>query len=241
ENELRASGEWGVRELVAPQYFYRPGRPYIAEFQKRAERYGMKITGAHGLLGPDYDLGCTDDTVLAEHVRFLEELSEVGIRTYTVHTGSHHAFFGGGKRVPSDFWPRLRHALDVLLPVAEKTGITLAVENIYEPFNILDLTVSLVESYNHPLLGLCFDSGHANVSPAGLSAVFDRMKDNIVTCHLHDNDGNKDTHSAPGHGSIDWPALMAKLLNLPRLIHLETESREYSQSIWHTYESLLRM
>ena len=239
ENELRASGEWGVRELVAPQYFYRPGRPYIAEFQKRAERYGMKITGAHGLLGPEYDLGCADDSALAEHIRYLEELSEVGIRTYTVHTGSHHAFFDGGKQLPSYFWARLEHALDALLPVAEKTGITLAVENIYEPLYILDLTVSIVESCNHPWLGLCFDSGHANISPAGLSAVFDRMKENIVTCHLHDNDGIKDTHSAPGHGNIDWPALMVKVLNIPRLIHLETESREYSQTIWQVYERLL--
>ena len=108
-----------------------------------------------------------------------------------------------------------------------------------EPLNILDLTVSIVESYNHPRLGLCFDSGHANISPAGLSAVFDRMKENIVTCHLHDNDGIKDTHSAPGHGNIDWPALMVKVLNIPRLIHLETESREYSQTIWQVYERLL--
>ncbi len=239
ESELKTIGEWGVRELIAPQYFYHPEHPYISDFQKRAERYGMKITGAHGLLGPDYDLGCADDSAIAEHIRYMDELSEVGIRTYTVHTGSHHTVFDGGNNIPSVFWQRLEHALDVLLPVAEKHDITLAVENIYESFNILNLTVSLVESYHHPLLGLCFDSGHANISTAGLSAVFERMKENIVTCHLHDNDGTKDTHGAPGHGNINWIELMSKLLKLPRLVHLETESREYSQAIWQTYESLL--
>ena len=241
ESELRAVGEWGIRELIAPQYFYHPEHPFISVFQQQANKYGMTLAGAHGLLGPDNDLGCANASALAEHIRFLGELSAAGIRTYTVHTGSHHTFFDGGKRLPSDFWSRLEHALNVLLPVAEKHGITLAIENIYEPFEVLDRTVSLVESYHHPLLGLCFDSGHANVSPAGLTAVLDRMKDIIVTCHLHDNDGTKDTHSPPLDGKIDWSALMPKLLHLPHLIHLETESREYSQTIWQTYESLLRL
>ena len=241
ETELKSAGEWGVRELTAPQYFYHPGQPYISAFQERAGKYGMKIAAAHGLLGPDNDLGCADDSALAEHIRYLEELSGAEIRTYTVHTGSHHAFFDGGKKLPADFWSRLEHALAVLLPAAEKTGITLAVENIYEPFDVLDRTVSLVESYRHPRLGLCFDSGHANISQAGLSAVFVRMKDHIVTCHIHDNDGTRDTHSAPGHGNIDWPALMTGLLKVPRLIHLETESREYSKEIWHTYQRLCQL
>jgi len=239
ESALKNAGEWGVRKLIVPQYFYHPGQPYISTYQKMAERYGMKIAGAHGLLGPDYDMGCADDSALEGHIRYLEELSEVGILSYTVHTGSHHTFFDGGKKLPSNFWFRLEHALNVLLPVAEKHDITLAVENIFEPFDVLDETVSLVESYHHPKLGLCFDAGHANINPAGLSSVFERMKANIVTCHLHDNDGTKDTHSAPGHGNIDWTTLVPKLLKLPRLIHLETESKEYSQAIWQTYESLL--
>jgi sugar phosphate isomerase/epimerase len=50
------------------------------------------------------------------------------------------------------------------------------------------------------------------------------MLPNIVTCHLHDNATDTDSHDIPGHGSIDWETSMQKLMtSAPRLLSLQHE------------------
>ena len=49
------------------------------------------------------------------------------------------------------------------------------------------------------------------------------MKDGIVTCHIHDNNGYNDLHGMPFDGTIDWPILMEKLKSCPRMIEFQTE------------------
>ena len=49
------------------------------------------------------------------------------------------------------------------------------------------------------------------------------MRDGIVTCHIHDNNGYNDLHGMPFDGTIDWTTLMEKLRSCPRMIEFQTE------------------
>lgn len=231
---------WGVRKIVAPQYFYRKECTEKGGFPGKinaiAKRSGIRFAAAHGLLGMDFDLGYADKNALDEHRRFLFELAEIGVITYTVHPGMHHPVSGMGRNLGEKFWTRFEHSLTVLLPVAEQTGITLALENTYEPFEPLARMVKLVNSFHHPRLGLCLDVGHANISGIGIEAFFELMAPLMVTCHLHDNNGMKDEHIAPGQGTIDWEKLGKALLHVPGLLHMETESRAWSQEVWRQFD-----
>ena len=95
------------------------------------------------------------------HKRALCYAAETGCRTYTIHIGAgqYNRF-----RTPVQ---TLREAalrtLDELVPHAEKLGVVIAVENSFEPPNTPDEVLFLLEHFNSPALGCCYDAGHANV------------------------------------------------------------------------------
>lgn len=104
---------------------------------------------------------------------------------------------------------------------AKKCGIKLAVENMvdfsrrrrrYCGGDIYEL-IDLVDTINDPSVGICFDTGHANISgitPAdGIRAIGKRL----IATHINDNialAGN-DTHALPFLGDVDWPSVMQAL------------------------------
>ena len=134
-------------------------------------------------------------------------------------------------------------SLEVLLPVAERCKVVIALENIWSQMAMPDELCGFQERFPSPYLGFCFDIGHANVLSASGSrscswmpwackdfgeipwqdGILDRMLPNIVTCHLHDNATDTDSHDIPGHGNIDWKGNMQKIMTAPRLLSLQHE------------------
>ena len=50
------------------------------------------------------------------------------------------------------------------------------------------------------------------------------MSPEIVTVHIHDNDGLNDCHALPDErGTIDWQRIASVLSDAPRLISLQSE------------------
>lgn len=151
----------------------------------------------------------------------------------------------------------INDGLEKLLPSAEKHGVVIALENIWSQISMPKELNGFVERFHSPWLGLCFDSGHANVVSASGSrscnwmpwackdfgevpwsdTILDEMLPNIVTCHLHDNATDTDSHDIPGHGSIDWKTTMQKLMtSAPRLRSLQ---HEVSSSFGYPAETIL--
>lgn len=241
EQTMREISTWGVRKLVVPQYFWQPDNPgMLSRMQGLARRYGMTFAAAHGLLGPENDLSCAGPEAMAAHQQFLAELAAVGVRTYTVHSGAQHPQWAAAAQPEERFYRNVQQALETLIPVAEQHGITLALENIYEPLPVLERLVRIVEDIKHPHLGLCLDTGHANVNAAGLATILALLSPRLVTCHLHDNDGQQDQHAPPGQGCIDWQWLAAELGQSVSLIQLETETRQVSPAIWQNFRELFQ-
>ena len=93
----------------------------------------------------------------------------------------------------------LRKSLDQLEPYVRARGVRIAIENT----NNFDAITQLLSEYDTSYLGLCYDSGHGNVSRNGLERL-DMLKHRLISVHLHDNDGSSDQHRLPFSGSIDW-------------------------------------
>ena len=70
--------------------------------------------------------------------------------------------------------------------------------------------MDILEKFNSPYLGVCFDTGHANLT-GRFKEEFLILKDKIFTFHIHDNDGKSDSHLALGEGNIQWEKIL-KLL-----------------------------
>lgn len=102
-------------------------------------------------------------------------------------------------------------------PLAEesaKHGITLLLENIWEPDpSIIEHILMRVQS---PQLKACLDVGHAGLySDLPIEVWIKSMSRDLVYTHLHNNKGKHDEHLAFGDGVIDFPALLKQLRDLP--------------------------
>ena len=183
--------------------------------------------------------------------------AELGARTVTVHTSRTRLIGDrapGGVEYPSVDLPRagecICRQLDVLLPFAEKMQVIIAVENLFLPSSTADFLNTVMKKYDSQYLGFCYDSGHAllledfsgkdfgklpewircgweNDSVTPQSGQLDAMLENVVTCHLHDNNALDDQHFLPGCGVADWEKISAKLANAPRLVSLQSEIIDY--------------
>lgn len=186
-------------------------------------------------------------------LKVIEIAGSLGLTTLTIHagrtrrTGEYANDYG---LFPTADLPaaekRICQALDILIPAAEKNNIVLAVENLFLPATCADFLTPIVEKYNHPNLGMCYDSGHALLVEAQVGKVsgdiaewirigwdddtvifqndqLDRMLNQVVTTHLHDNNGKNDQHLAPGSGIADWDSIVERLKKAPRLTTMQAE------------------
>ena len=105
-------------------------------------------------------------------------------------------------------------ALEHLRAFASPLGVKLNVENILnevtEPAHLLEI----LSTGHFKDIGVCLDSGHANISGSVRTALTE-LKDHIRSTHLHDNHGEKDEHLWPGDGTIAWAETMAELKTAP--------------------------
>ena len=103
-------------------------------------------------------------------------------------------------------------ALEELMLFARQRGVEILLENIPNELSSAERLVSFVKT-THLDLHFVFDVGHAHIG-GGVEPEFEIMKDRIRSTHVHDNDGEADTHLFPllaDGGTVDWKRTM-KLL-----------------------------
>ena len=226
--------------------------PKFVSFLRTSMRDRVEFFDMHAPYGECYDLAAMGkgrrDDMIQDHIRGLGYAADFGCRTYTVHIGAYDSVV---YKVPNEtLRPLALESLEKLLPYAEKYGVVIALENAFERSNTPDEVMFYVEHFNHPNLGCCFDSGHANVMKSGKNKVygnymknvawwgevenydgaFERMAPAMVTCHLHDNDGLSDQHLVPEAGTENWELLAENLLTkAPKLISIQSEASIISQ------------
>lgn len=104
-----------------------------------------------------------------------------------------------------------RRSVQELREMAERAGVTLALEVIPNRLSGADALVSLIENdLEGAKVGICMDVGHAFMM-GDLGDAIETCSGHLVTTHLHDNRGRTDDHLAPGEGLIDWPAALMSL------------------------------
>jgi len=213
-----------------------------------AKEYGLVFRDAHAPWGAAFDLNeLTDEPRLTIHETILPILAESDIQTYTFHIGApcvyNRSWFGH----EDHFRAIAASALERLLKTAEKERITLAVENCFEPSTTAEEAMSLVKQFPSQYLGLCLDCGHANLMeprkgrivtdmvnyiqdawkpgiPRFTPGIAEYMCPEIVTVHVHDNNGLDDLHAPISEqGTIDWNRYASVLSKAPRLISLQSE------------------
>lgn len=193
------------------------------------------------------------ELIVNSQLNAINIAGSLGVTTITIHVGRSRRtgeFANDFGLFPFVDLPatekRICDALDILIPAAEKNKCVIALENLFLPPSCADFLTPIVEKYNHPNLGMCYDSGHALLVEAQEGKVsddiaewirigwdddtvvfqndqLDRMLNQVVTTHLHDNNGKNDQHLAPGDGVANWESIVERLKRAPRLLTLQSE------------------
>ena len=221
------------------------------------EANGLKLFDAHAPHSGINSFGSprpgAHENLLKVASKALNGAADLGIHTLTFHTAR--------TRLVGQFAPpsgeiadvnldgarsRIMRQLEIVVPEAEKLGIMMALENLFLPASAADFIAPIVREFNHPNLGLNYDSGHALLleklpgkDPSLIAEwiqsgwtdskvtlqddQLDAMLDQVITAHLHDNMGINDEHLLPGDGAANWSHIIERLRRAPRLISLHSE------------------
>lgn len=178
------------------------------EISKLGKEYGMFYT-CHTPWG--WNIGNPykrlRDATVSEVLDVMDFAEKIESRLVTVHM---HTRFGlYDKKTITGY---MAESLGVLCDRAEKSGMTITVENVDQSIQDMKALFEL-----EPRAKFHLDVGHANLAGTG-SGVVDfirEFKDRLYHLHIHDNKGGHgaggDLHLALGMGSIDWHAVAKAL------------------------------
>jgi len=194
-------------------------------FRERMAGRGLNPSTVHAPLTYNV-LGAPDETwrlekveVLSGYLRFTGELGANGM---VIHPIPNPKFVPNPEdlSLPAKMVTATRRSLDALVPVAEKAGVCMLLENLpydcHYPLLTLRELREVVDDYPPEQVGLVIDTGHAwtlKIDPVSeIRAAGERLRGT----HLQDVPGEdpNDNHWVPTHGDLDWDAIRAALVEV---------------------------
>ncbi len=253
-DRIWAVGIASVEIFCARQHLDYTNRAQLAELRAWFRDSEMRLFSVHapiytddvwGRSGPHAVLTITEPVkskrilMVDEIKRAIELVEFVPFRYLIQHVGLPEEEFDE-RRLEAAF-----ASLDELSVFARPRGVEILLENIPNRFSSAERLIYLLES-THLNLGLCFDVGHAHLME-GVGAAFSLMGPRICSTHLHDNDGQEDTHLFPllaATGTVDWARTMELLRSrgaqYPLLLELreDPERKHPLEAVQEVFEKL---
>jgi len=114
---------------------------------------------------------------------------------------------------PGKDWQQNLGSVHIILKVARREGVEVAIENIPDPYPNLMKTARDFQQFYEELdgdIGMVLDVAHANLN-CQIQDFVKQLHDKIVHVHVSDNDGTNDQHLGIGYGNIDWESVAKTL------------------------------
>lgn len=75
--------------------------------------------------------------------------------------------------------------------------------------------IDLADSFHHPMVGICWDTGHANQAMQNQGDALRKIGSRLKNLHFNDNFmGCRDEHLLPFMGEVDWEAVLEALVDI---------------------------
>jgi len=225
--EIRGAGFQAIELFASRGHFDYTNKPELRTLGRVLAENRLQLASLHAPTsrdsGPNREGGTPLSITEVERVRRVEAMDEL---KRAIDVAEDLPFtrmilhMGGHRDVPD---PRKRDAafssLEHLVLHAGHTGVTICVENTTGEMGEPAYLRSFLEETRLHGLRFNFDIGHAHLADGPederVATSFEAMRENIVSAHIHDNLGDKDSHLPPYDGSIDWLAAMKLFRSLP--------------------------
>lgn len=225
---VRMAAEAGFEVMNLSLFtMHRPGNPFYGDdwreaadtLRNAAEKYGIQFSQSHI---PYRSLSVKFDVEMAKQPGGLEFFSDMSLRSVEI---SHIMGCKVGVIHPmdnpnagfGDLEAQVEHNLRIFdreIEAAHKYNVGLAFENLYDlpkrrRFGVQAAELKLfIDRVNSPLVGACWDLGHANMGTSDQVDSILLLGDKITALHVHDNNGKDDLHMMPFTGTIAWERVM---------------------------------
>jgi len=184
--------------------------PSIEEgIEYAVESYGMKFQ-VHAPIA-DLNIGSPSERMrkhsIDELIMIMETCERLSIPLITIHPGVAIAY---GDEVKGRVRAATRDSIKIIDKKTEGMSLKIALENM--PPGIWSIcydVAELSEMIEGTRIGICFDTGHANL--AGSVGGFLHDREFIMNVHLHNNDGKSDLHMPLDGGAMDLEPVVGAL------------------------------
>jgi sugar phosphate isomerase/epimerase len=184
---LRSVGRWFQENTMAPQAIH---LPFIEYPGTRDESW----------ISP-FDAEKRNREMALDTIKRSLELAEFVSPEYLVlHFGAPGQSFN-----PALF----EFAYTAIARINAFTGVPVFLENGLNDASALDHLQEFKSAAQLPDQRFCYDIGHAHLRSAGERGI---PWDDVRAVHINDNGGGDDEHLWPFHGTLNWPAFVAELL-----------------------------
>ncbi len=192
----------------------------LIAFRTLAEKHGLELSGLMSFLYWGANTASADPAVREKAAtilnRQIEAAKMLGIDTILAVPGAVGVdFIPGAETVRYDLaYERATDFIKTALPAAEKAGVTIGVENVWNKFLLSPLEMrGFVDQFNSPHVGVYFDV--ANTLAFGYPEHWIEILGSRIK-RVHFKDYRRNVATVDGFcdllsGDVDWPAVMAAL------------------------------
>lgn len=225
---LRESGfrvlDWSSCDFA--RVFTSPGDTYLVrdgweEFGhlllEAAESQGMMFNQSHGLIFNPFDGSEQSEFLSGIEQRVVKVCSILGIKYIVKHPSiPPYADDWNGKEAYDANADYFRKQADL----AGQYGINMVLENSFDLQgrkkinNSPESLLELANRINRSNIRICLDVGHAHLMGEDLAESCRKYGSLLACLHIHDNDGTRDQHRMPLHGTINWGSLFDGLKSI---------------------------
>ncbi len=197
----------------------------LAPWQRAAEAAKMKWVQAHGPMFNMFSSSPDEARARALCVPAIRACGMLGVPWMVLHPDVFPGPFDRAHR--QAILDRNVEFFRTLLPECEKAKVGIAIENIMDSFapwagrntirffgGVPEEQCAMVDALNHPLIGACWDTGHARIMKLDPRICLPALGARLKALHVQENDGKDDDHMLPfvnGRGGVDWAGFAAGL------------------------------
>lgn len=198
-------------------FFYQ--EPEIRHIERLLKGFGLQLLDTHGSEGIEKFWYAPQEYARLAGVELVKNRIEFTARLGGDAVVMHAYPMPADQDAAQLLWSQLRRTLDALTPFAQEYGVIIAIENLVDFWGIhfegkevtevgdnWDLLAELFSIYPADAVGLCYDSGHAQLG-SDRSGRLIEFVDRLAVLHMHDNDGTGDLHRLVFDGVADWGRL----------------------------------
>ena len=186
---------------------------YYKNLKKLADEKGIVFNQAHAPFGSSFENEEETKKRFNDITASMRNAALLGVKNIVVHPCQHLTYANDGVpeqlfEINMDFYNRLK-------PYCEEYGIKVALENMwqYTKGNAInhstcsrpDEFIKYIDELDSKCFTCCLDIGHTVLVREDPACFIRKLGADRLGClHVHDVDPNKDNHTMPYYGIVDW-------------------------------------